>query len=469
MNDYLVSYKSIFKSVIWWSMIAMVPAIILLQVMYYQPFFGHMDDGTMLEVLAEGEDWLERARDFAFYHGKKFGYLGSTSFSMLIVLIIYAVVEFFGPLAFYAVNVVLVAAIVILFMTSLIRLNLFPPFMLPVAVAATFLWPFTVELVFYPGLQEKGILLAIALLFWWIHRAETVNSATIFWLGNLGLFALSALTKTQVVIFMPAVAVAAWVLRERFQHPWHPIVIALTAFVTAMFITLAGMMGSYSGNQRTGTLLQNAQLPYTLLMLGITLGFAVYLGVRWWRGDRRLIELVPLMMMATMWAAIVYFGYRNYFLSIFGPMFGAAVAVVVGNLRQMTLRRLATSAVLLATVGWILFRIPQVSLPQHGIGAFTQGELALSLAENHAVIYTSCWEGSGHFRRYTEQKWGISPDFRPLTGEGAYRFGIPEDAAYIFGDQRLCPAPPATSKWEVVWASPGKDGFRLFQRRDAGD
>jgi hypothetical protein len=146
-------------------------------------------------------------------------------------------------------------------------------------------------------------------------------------------------------------------------------------------------------------------------------------------------------------------------------MFGSAVAMVVGNLKSVKLQQLATVGLIVVTVGWTLYRIPQVFEPLHGIGAFTQGQIAKDLADEGAVIYTSCVEGSGHFNYYTERKWGVTPEFKPLEGDGAgYRFGIPDDGQYVFGDRRLCAAPGEMAEWEVIWASPGDDGFRLYKR-----
>jgi hypothetical protein len=202
-----------------------------------------------------------------------------------------------------------------------------------------------------------------------------------------------------------------------------------------------------------------------MLILGIVVAYGIYVGARFLRGNRNYLELVPLIMMATFWASIVYFGYRNYFLSIFGVMFGSAVAVVVGNLKSVKLQQLATVGLIVVTVCWTLYRIPQVFEPLHGIGAFTQGQIAKDLADEGAVIYTSCAEGSGHFNYYTERKWGVTPEFKPLEGDGAgYRYGIPSDGQYVFGDRRLCAAPGEMAEWDVIWASPGDDGFRLYKR-----
>jgi hypothetical protein len=332
-------------------------------------------------------------------------------------------------------------------------------------MVGAFLWPFTYEMVFFPSLQEKGLILAVGLLFWWVATGGLVKSNWFFWVLSILLFALSATTKTQIVVFLPAVALAAIASSSRFRSQVRQWGIVFFAAATGLFVFFVGLTGSYSRAQGSGDIASNFRATYAMLILGLVVAYGVYVGVRYLRGKRNYLELVPLVMMATFWASIVYFGYRNYFLSIFGVMFGSAVAVVVGNLKSVKLQQLATVGLIVVTVGWTLYRIPQVFEPLHGIGAFTQGQIAKDLADDGAVIYTSCVEGSGHFNYYTQRKWGVTPEFKPLEGDGAgYRFGIPDDGHYVFGDRRLCSAPGTVAEWDVIWASPGDDGFRLYKR-----
>jgi len=272
-------------------------------------------------------------------------------------------------------------------------------------------------------------------------------------------------TRSQVLTFLVVAAGLSLLIWLRDGRNAKQALVVLSLFLSTLVVSIGTLVGSYSSNQASGNPLGSARSTYSVLILGIVVAYGVYVGVRFLRGNRNYLELVPLVMMATFWASIVYFGYRNYFLSIFGVMFGSAVAVVVGNLKSVKLQQLATLGLIVVTVGWTLYRIPQVFEPLHGIGAFTQGQIAKDLADEGAVIYTSCVEGSGHFNYYTERKWGVTPEFRPLEGDAAgYRFGIPDDGQYVFGDRRLCAAPGEMAEWDVVWASPGDDGFRLYKR-----
>jgi hypothetical protein len=453
-----------FSRILFWVGILIIPTILIIQVLVYQPFFGHMDDGNRLS-LVDGVATLQALQSFALFHGNAFGYFGATATGMSTTLPGYVIGHHFGASALFVVNVMVLSFCMLTFAWGLRRVMNWSSNALIVVTVTAFLWPFTFEMVFFPSLQEKGLMLAIGLLFWWVASGGRVKNSVLFWSSSLVLFAMSATTKTQVVVFLPAIALAALLTPARFKTRARQLGIVVLSTATGLFVALVGLTGSYSGAQRSGDLASTFRSTYSVLILGIVVVYGVYLGVRFLSGSRNYLELIPLVMMATFWVSIVYFGYRNYFLSIFGVMFGSAVAVVVGNLKSVKLQQLATVGLIVVTVGWTLYRIPQVFEPLHGIGAFTQGQIAKDLADEDAVIYTSCVEGSGHFNYYTERKWGVTPEFKPLEGDGAgYRFGIPDDGQYVFGDRRLCAVPGEIAAWDMVWASPGDDGFRLYKR-----
>lgn len=458
-SEPIISLKVLHRAYYYFT-ILIVPIVLIGLVLYYRPFFGHMDDGRMLDLLDSGDF----ERHLSHFTNKDYGYIGGTAFSHLLILPSYHFGNVFGPIALHSINIVLVTAIIGIFLFALAQVGLFSKQYLPVAITASFLWPLTVELIFFPSLHEKGIILSTAFLFLWVRHSINVKSHTIFWAVTVALFLLSATSKTHVVLFLPAVAVAAWAIRKEYSDLTRPMGIIFFAFVTVAIISIAGLTGNYSGAQKTGSLVTNALSKYSIVMLSVVLAYGFYLILRMSRGALRPLEFVPLVMMVTMWVGIVYFGYRNYFLSIFGPMFGAAVAVAVSHLRGALQFRTVTAAVIFVTVAWILFRIPQVFLPLHGIGAFTQGDLARDLARKGLDVYVSCVEGAGHFQFYTLRKWGVSPNFRPLEGQGGYGFGIPNEADLIFGDQRLCPFPSEVETWRVIWSSGGDDGFQLYKR-----
>jgi hypothetical protein len=277
------------------------------------------------------------------------------------------------------------------------------------------------------------------------------------------------LNKSQVLIFAVGflVDVLTWKVAGRFRKA----AIVGAIVTTAIFQLWHATTASYSSGVRTGSFIANLLSPYGILVLIVTSFLFMFSLLNLIpKVQERLLSraipelLIPVSMMMAFCIGIGLWGTRNYWFSIFGVMFGSAVAVVVGNLKSVRLQQLATVGLIVVTVGWTLYRIPQVFEPLHGIGAFTQGQIAKDLADEGAVIYTSCVEGSGHFNYYTERKWGVTPEFKPLEGGVGYAFGVPDSAVYVFGDRRLCSAPGTVAEWDVIWASPGDDGFRLYKR-----
>jgi hypothetical protein len=425
-----------------------------------------MEDGRRL-ALADQLSFEQSIPVFAWeYLGNAFGFWGSGATSMSLTIPAYQMGAHQGAEWMFAWNSILTFFISLAFVTAFMWRTTSWKLALASGLIAAFLWPYTFELVFFPSLEEKGVLLAAALLFWWTKAQPWRLSLFLFVLISISLLGIAATTKGQIVLFLPAIATSALIYMRPISGLKRSLMFVVLAAVTGGLVLIGALNGGYSGNQRAGSILQNAQGRASFLVLFLVFTYLIVV-ILVWKSTllTHLSWLVPLVLMLSFYAGIVYFGVRNYHLSIFGVMFGSAVAVVVGNLKSMKLQQLATVGLIVVTIGWTLYRIPQVFEPLHGIGAFTQGQIAKDLADEGAVIYTSCVEGSGHFNYYTERKWGVTPEFKPLEGDGAgYRFGIPDDGQYVFGDRRLCAAPGEMAEWELIWASPGDDGFRLYKR-----
>jgi hypothetical protein len=451
-----------FSKILFWSGILIIPTILIIQVLVYQPFFGHMDDGLWIRIVESG-GVLQNIKDFALFSPRGL----SRASSMLLTLPTYWGATYVGATGAYLLNIAIAVVPIMIFSISTVFALSLPIRVSLIAFLASLLWPFTYELVFFMSLNDKGVILTAGLVTLVIASSRKISRNGFFFLALLGSYLLMANSKTQAITFVPGLIVLGWALVPT-RNLSKSRAMLNTFLGAAVFVTLPVLdfaPGNYGGAQRSGDIASNFRATYAMLILGIVVAYGIYVGVRFLRGKRNYLELVPLVMMATFWASIVYFGYRNYYLSVFGVMFGSAVAVVVGNLKSVRLQQLATVGLIVVTVGWTLYRIPQVFEPLHGIGAFTQGQIAKDLADEGAVIYTSCVEGSGHFNYYTERKWGVTPEFKPLEGDGAgYRFGIPDDGQYVLGDRRLCAVPGEMAEWEVIWASPGDDGFRLYKR-----
>jgi hypothetical protein len=458
------------SKILFWVGILIIPTILIIQVLVYQPFFGHYEDGFRLQFVAD-LPLHESLRASFFRAGSSYGYWGASGLSQLWSHVAYELGESGGSTLFYLSNSLQVLFGVIIFVIAILLFsrNRFSYLALVSGVLAACVWPFTFEMQFFPGMDEKGMILTAGLGLLAIRVILTIGSTLTAYLLLPIIPLVMLLNKSQVLIFAVGflVDVLTWKVAGRFRKA----AIVGAIVTTAIFQLWHATTASYSSGVRTGSFIANLLSPYGILVLIVTSFLFMFSLLNLIpKVQERLLSraipelLIPVSMMMAFCIGIGLWGTRNYWFSIFGVMFGSAVAVVVGNLKSVRLQQLATVGLIVVTVGWTLYRIPQVFEPLHGIGAFTQGQIAKDLADEGAVIYTSCVEGSGHFNYYTERKWGVTPEFKPLEGGVGYAFGVPDSALYVFGDRRLCAAPGEMTEWDVIWASPGDDGFRLYKR-----
>jgi hypothetical protein len=457
-----------FSKILFWVGILIIPTILIIQVLVYQPFFNHFNDGTLLRLLA-GTSWSNSLIELLRYGGAGYGYPGARGAGWTLLYPQYEIASSSGAIPLFVTNTVLVSVIVALFAWSFARALALPLISVPALVLTTFLWPYSYDLIFFPSLEEKAVLLGASLTL----LAFSFLQQTPMWLFVLTFptgIAIGVNSKSQFAFFLAGIlAVVALQFRTFRELGTRKRAIVFMTFGLIGMVVLAyqALFGSYNVGTRQSLVLNLSTFSsppialMTLVLIISIISSAIFLRFR----GAKVSVLLPSIWITAFLAGIFYWGFRTYFLTVFGVMFGSAVAMVVGNLKSVKLQQLATVGLIVVTVGWTLYRIPQVFEPLHGIGAFTQGQIAKDLADEGAVIYTSCVEGSGHFNYYTERKWGVTPEFKPLEGDGAgYRFGIPDDGQYVFGDRRLCAAPGEMAEWEVIWASPGDDGFRLYKR-----
>lgn len=463
--------KDRFSKILFWVGILIIPTMLIIQVLVYQPFFGHYEDGLRLRWVSELE-FPQALRESFFRAGLSYGYWGAAGISQIWSQIPYEVGDAFGSPSFFIVNSIQVFAAATLFVVAILTYTKMGSWGAALAsgLLATFLWPFTLEMAFFPGMDERGLIASAACAFLALRATLRMKNPTLAYTLALLIPFLILLNKSQMVVF--GVGLLTAVLISDSRPGKRKLFLLAVILLSILFQFVMALRGGYSSGVRSGSFIGNLLTPYGIVLWGILLIFLIisfYAIVPQGRISilsRLIPELfIPVSMMAAFVVGIGLWGIRNYWLAVFGVMFGSAVAVVVGNLKSVRLQQLATVGLIVVTVGWTLYRIPQVFEPLHGIGAFTQGQIAKDLADEGAVIYTSCVEGSGHFNYYTERKWGVTPEFKPLEGANpGYNFGIPDDGQYVFGDRRLCAAPGEMAEWDVVWASPGDDGFRLYKR-----
>lgn len=164
------------------------------------PYFGNMDDGVLLE-LAERYGPLQFAHDYGWRPSA--GFLND--FSRILVWPTYWLGSTAGPTWFFLANAALVFVCMLAFGLAVSTIiGWTGPSPILVFLAGAFLWPYTPELFFFPSLQEKGIILGAALMFWWVGYAPKFKSAIGFWLTLAMASTAAFTTKTHFLVFVPA-------------------------------------------------------------------------------------------------------------------------------------------------------------------------------------------------------------------------------------------------------------------------
>ncbi len=437
--------------------------VLLVLVVTYivRPYFGNMDDGLLLE-LAAAKSPFSFAHDYGWLPGA--GVL--TDFSMLIVWPTYWIGSLAGPSWFFLVNALLVFACILAFGFALGKIMGWEgSWRTLVFLAGTLLWPYTAELFFFPSLQEKGIILGVALVLWWVHRAPTFNSVIFFWLSLTIVCAAAFTSKTHFLVFIPALLLALWTLPEIRTQRFRRCAIGATIVILALMALLAFLAvgGTYTQSTR-GTVGMSFLNDRRFLMLAaLTCAYVTALLIRGFLHKSKATDWIPAMMLLTMSGAFAVWEIRNYFLSIAGVMVGAALATAIGWMRNTWKQVALTVTLFVAACCWLLFRLPAVYVSLASVGEFITSPIIQQLEIEEATIYVACMEAPNHYNRYIADAGFSAITFKYL-GER------PSDAVedenqvptYVFADMRLCPWEPESVGWETVWTTGNVEGFKLF-------
>jgi hypothetical protein len=435
----------------------MFPLVFLIQVFIFRPYFGNMDDSNLL-ILAANNDPVSCAHIYGYRPNS--GFINNSS--MLITWPAYALGSAFGPTIFFATNALLSFSIILFSAYAITKvLNIFSPATILAFVSIAFLWPYTSDLLFFPSLQEKGVILGVALLFFWIHFTRRRRSPFVFWFtfALASIFAFS--TKTHIALFLPAIIAALWMVnwRQRASNSPARLVVATALLLLLGFGTVwLALMGDYSaGTQGERNLSYLSDRRFQLLVI-LALGYSAYLGYRAIKRNFCAIELVPLLIVLPFIASFSVWAVRNYYLSVVSIGLAAMAAVVIANLRSKYVGPIAALFCLAAALVWITWRVPQIYQPLASIQEFLTSTEAQRLGEQEEVVGVFCPEAPTHFNRYAVSERIADLQFE-WTGDGL------EDVEFVLGDSRLCPFNLETADWELRWESQSGKGYALYRNK----
>ena len=437
--------------------------IVLLTTVRLHPYFGNMDDGLLLE-LASAKGPTQFAHDYGWRPVA--GFLNH--FSMILVWPTYWIGVVAGPTWFFLTNSVLVFVCILAFGFAAGRIMGWKgPWPIPVFLTGTFLWPYTAELLFFPSLQEKGIILGAALMFGWVSYSPRLKSAAGFWLSLALACAAAFTTKTHFLVFVPAILLALWTRPETRTRHFQRNAIAATVLIVTLssLLIFLAVSGTYTQSTRGTVGLSFLFDRRFLLLVALTVLYLIALSVRIFLHRSKPPDWVPAVMLLSMCGAFVMWDIRNYFLTIAGVMVGSALATGVSWMR-LSRSQFGVAAVLtIAACCWLLFRLPAVYGSLASVGDFLTSPKVQQLDAEDATIYVSCIEAPGHYNRYATKSGLKGLTFAFLQNGGAdLADPMTGTQSYILADTRLCPWYPSTSEWKVAWTNGNPEAFQLFER-----
>ena len=440
-------------------------AVISANIVRERPYFGNMDDGQFIELAGTQGPW-----GFVTW----WDHLANGSIrhvSLALLWPIYRVGYECGPTSLFIVN----AAVVILCLLAFLKA--FEP-SLPrksgaagvTFLAVAMLWPFSADLVFFPSLQEKFVILGAAALFAWTRSVPVGPVPARSWLLFVVAVAFAFPTKLHIVVFVPALIFVMWSAaagqQARFARGGWRVASALLTIASIVVVVIASR-GDYTSSRR-GSLFNFSRLvEWRFLILALTsvgvLGI-VLLNRSWrrWRARSDLeADLLPLVMLVSMIGTFLVWDVVQRYLTVVAVMVGAAAAVWVSRLGPRLGATIALVVLALAGV-WLTIRLPQVFGSHGSFGEFIRSDTARSLSAEGAAVYSTCFEAPDRYAYYAELEgvegiqFGWWEESRPTDGVSAARL--------VLADGVLCPFADASSDGVVVrWEAESGRGFRLLE------
>ena len=496
-HEYLVRNRNL-ERVLDWAPLCLAVLLVATE----QPFFGNFDDGLWLRLSSSGDprDLLEGTTVPGLSQVEN----GTSRFlSQLIIFPLYWASSLppahLGALVLFALNTLLVLGCFAVFLDAAGKI-FFP--VMPEGslrlVGYALLWPFAIDLLFFPSLQEKIVVLGVGLLLH-IFRFSFDRPAKAPIQVVLAVIApLLFLTKTHVVMFAPVLMLGVVTLGVQkvrledrppkpsklvvlqFHKPrllqaifWLAVIVIASGSVLAMAI-----LGEYSwstrGSPDVRKLLSDWRFLLTLVLFFAhqCASFALSKDSKietYMFSDRLLSAIfgaaiyLPVLLSFSIWEI------RNYYLSVLAPAFAMTVnlfltaLVRASHLRRVRVEEVVRGLVGLLCISWVLFRLPM----GYGATSSFRDFLTLQVRGSDDVVYVMCGEAQNHFNYYASLPGYGGPSFEWVGTDGQYvphEEGLPFE---VLADEMFCPldrfpVPADVESAELLWTSSKRNSYQLW-------
>jgi len=472
------------------SLSAVVVTLLVLQlvlVLWRDPYFGNMDDAEFMRE-AQSYDPFALAR---YYDGfgdsliPERGFYRHSSFVLLNYLYLFG--RRIGPLALHLGNSAIVILTVVLVAESARRFSRTNSrSMSAIFVAAFFSWPYSAELFMFPSLQQKVILLGVAAVVGSLSlfRIRHANLLACFFLFASIFFAFG--TKTQVVLFVPAIVYLIWILWWRGRMALLPTLffIVMTIFLASV-VAFAALQGSYTSGTREGSK-DYAIAPFSdprfgvlcLVVGGLGVSNLLRLRERQTTGGAVKVETeVALsdteraffLVGITYLLAFFVWSMRNYYLALVGVSFAFLVCAIVLR-RSVRFRTLGFVSLLLFSCFNIVSRVIPAYDSYYSIREFLLSEEAREISESGGLVVLHQLEAGVRFREYASMLGAPIVDF--VTAQSARGQCGGQRAVFLMGDEIMSSLTDAQEDWGSelgvkVWDSKRYFGYEVWSTAPA--
>lgn len=440
----------------------MLLLVVSLSIALTQPYFGNMDDSNFLMLAESGGPWTFPH----FYGDPATGFLRNASW--FVSYPGYWIASYLGATALYFVNGVVVIAIAGLAGFIAVRSLALPrPILIVVFISAFFAWPYTADLLVFPSLQEKTVILGAAGLLWWATAGFKYRSnwASILILVGLSVFAFTS--KVQIILFVPGLLLLLLAQIRTTQNTSQRIRIVLAALTwlgASVVLLLLALVGTYSAGTAGASEFSLAISGPKALLFFVGLIYSVLIGLRLYfpklQAAQRIsmIELVPLIWILTVFVSGFLWDLRNYYLAIVALPFAMMAMIVTSWFRKFSFQIIVTLVILISSVMWLLFRLPAFFQATGSIRDLLDSQIGEQLDSEGAIVFVGCAEAPTHFNRYAELN-----GLESIVFKSENLSQLPSGPGiYFLSDMRLCPISGVELR-ERVWDSGARNSYVLYR------
>ena len=432
-------------------------ALIFAQIVFWQPFYGVMDDAGyltgMLPAMRQTGLWAAM---------QEWGGAGAASWGFfrpvhpVMVWLIYSVGEAYGPVIFYLFNAALVVLALYLNAVIFARICGLDRWQILLGILA---FPYTIDLFMHPSLQEKPVLIFGAFL---LFAAFNPRASFVMQIAAITLWGVLGISsKPQFLIYL-GMAALVFVSRERLASARGRLMLVyviVLCIAAAALVAGFGMRGGYtSGGYSTANAITNAKSVFGVFYLLLIAAGIVKLVVPAWSA-KVASTLLPLAGTIAFTAMLLpWMLFHGYILSVSAPLVAALALQIVP--RQLRFSSVGSVVLAVLAVGMSTYRTASIFSKLGDIRYLvTHGSEfeAVGISE----IAVPCMEGSGAINSYLAVFGGTKLSARYLEP------AMTIDQQVVFHARGMCPlsqqqqVEAATCAEQPYYSGPLPGDFKL--------